>query len=506
MTALTGETGAGKTLLVEAVELLLGSRADPALVRPGAAEASVDGRFDRPDEGEVVVRRIVPAEGRSRAYIDGRLATAGELQDLGADLVDLHGQHSHQSLLAPARQRGALDLFGSVDLGPLGEARARQAELERLRDELGGDERARAREIELLRYQVDEIDGVGISGPDEDAILSTEEDTLAGAVAHQEAAAAALSALDEDGGARGRLGEAAAVLAGRAPFVAAHERLLAVAAEIDDLVVAVRDGSEHIEPDPERLDVLRRRRHDLADLRRKYGETLADVLAYRAEVGDRLQALEQHDIRAAALDEDLQRLEVERQRAEEVVGSARRAAAPTLAAAVSDHLGDLGMARARIEVEVGEDPGDDVEFRLAANAGAPALPLRKTASGGELARAMLALRLVLTSGPATLVFDEVDAGIGGTAATAVGRALARVGDDHQVLVVTHLPQVAAWADAQVSIVKHDDGVTTRTDASVLETEHRVVELTRMLAGRPDSETGRDHARELLDAARTARAR
>lgn len=506
LTALTGETGAGKTLLVEAVELLLGGRADPALVRPGATEASVEGRFDAPDGGEIVIRRVVPSDGRSRAYVDGRLATAGELQDIGRDLVDLHGQHAHQSLLAQSSQRSALDIFGSIDLGPLHELRAEQSALERSREELGGDPRARAREIELLRFQADEIDRVAPTGPAEDGALSDEEDLLAGAVAHQAAAHAALAALDEDGGARGRLAEAAAELADRPPFATAQGRLLAVGAEIDDLVADLRDSVEHIEPDPERLDAIRRRRHELADLRRKYGESLAEVLTYRSQVAEQLAALEQHDERAAAIDRELERVQAERASVEQETGAARREAAPRLADAVSELLGELAMARARIEVTVGDDPGDAVDFRLAANVGAPALPLRKVASGGELARAMLALRLILTSGPATLVFDEVDAGIGGTAATSVGRSLGRLGGDHQVLVVTHLPQVAACADAQVSIVKHDDGVTTRTEAAVLGAEDRVVELTRMLAGRPDSETGREHARELLDAARTARAR
>jgi DNA repair protein RecN (Recombination protein N) len=261
-----------------------------------------------------------------------------------------------------------------------------------------------------------------------------------------------------------------------------------------------------VEPDPERLDHIRRRRHELSDLRRKYGETLTDVLAYGREVGERLAALEAHDERAAAIDAELEKVAGERAVVEAEVGSARRAAAPDLAAAVSAHLEDLAMGRAVIEIEVGDDPGDDVEVRLAANAGAPPMALRKVASGGELARAMLALRLVLSRGPATLVFDEVDAGIGGTAATAVGRSLARLGGEHQVLVVTHLPQVAAWADAQVSIVKDDDGVATRTDVEPLDDDGRVVELTRMLAGRPDSESGRDHARELLESARTARSR
>jgi DNA repair protein RecN (Recombination protein N) len=511
MTALTGETGAGKTMLVEAINLLVGGRADPVLVRPGAEQASVEGRFEVPDAaggepGEVVLARMVPRDGRSRAYIDGRLATAGELADWGRRLVDLHGQHAHQSLLARDAQRAALDRFGDVDLAPYDEARTRLMEIEEGLAALGGDERARARELDLVRYQVEEIERAGLSDPDEDAALDTEEDRLADALAHQEAGAAALAALSPDGGAAEQAAAALAALAGRGPFEAEERRARDLVAELSDLATSVREVAESIEDDPQRLADIRDRRNLLHELQRKYGDTLADVLDEHQRLADRLQELEGWDARAEALDQQRADAQAAVADAAAAIGSQRREAAPALAAAVQANLVELAMAKARLDVEVGPDPGDEVEFLLAANPGTPLLPLAKVASGGELARAMLALRLVLTEGPPTLIFDEVDAGIGGTAALSVGRALASLGIDRQVLVVTHLPQVAAYADAQVGIRKGERDGTTVTTAAVLDDAARVVELSRMLSGTPESSTAQDHATELLLAAARERGR
>jgi DNA repair protein RecN (Recombination protein N) len=524
MTAVTGETGAGKTMVVDAIELLVGGRADPMLVRTGAEEAWVEGRFvrgDTPNEAdaapdEVVVARAIPRSGRSRAYIDGRLATAGELAEVGALFVDLHGQHAHQSLLHPAAQRDALDRFGEVDLGPL---RAARVTVHDLLDELaamGGDERARARELDLVRYQVDEIDAAAITGEDEDDELEAEEDALADAAAHREAAAAAVAALsgDGDGTAGDGLGSAAdavgvavAVLAGRRPFGPSEERLRALAAEVVDVAAELRAGGEAIDEDPERLEQVRERRHLLRELRRKYGETLADVVAEGERLRARLAELERHDRRAAELDGELARARAVEAAAAAEVAAARRAAAPDLAARIQANLLDLAMPKAVVAIEVrGDDPGDDVEVLLAANPGTPPLPLAKVASGGELARTMLALRLVLTDAPPTLVFDEVDAGIGGRAAVAVGRALAHLGHEHQVLVVTHLPQVAAYADAQVRVAKQSDDAATISHVSLLDRGERVIELSRMLSGQPDSDAARTHAAELLATAAGERGR
>jgi DNA repair protein RecN (Recombination protein N) len=529
MTVVTGETGAGKTMVVDAIELLVGGRADPALVRTGADEAWVEGRFMRargahgahesaesPDE--VVVARAIPRSGRSRAYIDGRLATVTELATLGALLVDLHGQHAHQSLLHPAAQRDALDRYAGVDLAPLRAARVTVHDLLDELARLGGDERARARELDLVRYQVDEITAAAIDDPDEDGRLEAEEDALADASAHREAAAASLVALSGDGevasvdatataSAADAVGAAVAAIAGRSPFAAAEARLRALAAEVVDVAGELRSTGEAIEEDPERLAFVRERRHLLHDLRRKYGETLADVIAEGERLAARLAELEGHDARAAELDAELAKArEVEAAAAAEVAAE-RRAAAPSLAARIQGNLAELAMPKAIVTIEVrGDDPGDDVEIMLAANPGTPPLPLAKVASGGELARTMLALRLVLTDAPPTLVFDEVDAGIGGAAAVAVGRALARLGDEHQVLVVTHLPQVAAYADAQVQVAKHSDDDATVSRASLLDDGERVVELSRMLSGQPDSDAARTHAAELLASAAGERGR
>jgi DNA repair protein RecN (Recombination protein N) len=530
MTALTGETGAGKTLVVDAIELLVGGRADPVLVRSGADEAWVEGRFVRPvgargaDDGdhaggeagdEIVMARAIPRSGRSRAYIDGRLATAGELAAVGAELVDLHGQHTHQSLLHAAAQRDALDRFGHVDLGPLQAARQEIGAIVADLAQIGGDERARARELDLLRYQVADIDAAAITGPDEDAELGWLEDQLADATAHREAASGAVMLLSGDatGGApeasasaADAVGSALVLLAGRAPFADAEARLRTLAAELSDLAGELRVAGEAIDEDPERLAQVRERRQVLHDLRRKYGDTLADVLAEGDRLRARLRELEDHDRRAAELDARLTAARAAEAEAAAEVAAARREAAPLLAAEVQSHLAELALPKAQVEVVVsGDDPADDVELRLAANPGTPPLPLAKVASGGELARTMLALRLVLTAAPPTLVFDEVDAGIGGSAAVAVGRSLARLADQpHQVFVVTHLPQVAAYADAQVRVTKQSDESTTVAQVSVLDDSERVVELSRMLSGQPESDAARVHAAELLTTAAAER--
>jgi DNA repair protein RecN (Recombination protein N) len=506
MTALTGETGAGKTLLVDALELVLGGRADVVLVRPGAAEAEVAARFVTGDE-ERVLARVLPATGRSRAYVDGRMATASALAEAGAGLADLHGQHSHQSLLGVALQRAALDRFGAVDLAPLAAARARRHQVEQQLAALGGDARARAREIDLLRFQVDELRAAAITDVDEEMHLASQEESLADAVSHREAAALAGEALAGDGGAADVLAGAISALAGRAPFAGIESQLRAVHVELSETARELRSISETINEDPEALERVRGRRRLLHDLRRKYGATLAEVVEFGEEAARRLDDLESHDERAAVLEAELVGVDRETASAAAAVRRARLEAAPRLAEAVQQELRRLALPRARFEVEVGDvDPGDDVRFLLGANPGESALPLTKIASGGELARTMLALRLVLIEAPETLVFDEVDAGVGGQAAVAVGRALADLGRRHQVLVVTHLPQVAAFADHQIAVSKVVQGGRTLTRAELLDEGGRVIELSRMLSGQPESVTARGHAEELLASAARERSR
>ena len=519
MTALTGETGAGKTMVVGAIDLLLGGRADASVVRAGAEEAVVEGRFVI-GEREVVLTRVVPADGRSRAYVDGRMATAAALAEAAGALVDLHGQHAHQSLLAARTQRAALDRFGDVDLAPLEEARRERARVEAELASLGGDAGARAREVDLLRFQLDELRAARLADPDEDVELDAEEDLLAGAVSHREVAALAVATLTEDGGVTDGLAAALAGVEGHAPFGPLADRLRGLQAELADVAAELRSAGESIDDDPARLAAIRERRQLLVELRRKYGTapiddtagrigsgTLGDVIDYRDATATRLALLESHDARAAALEQRLAAAVRAEAVAAEAVGVARRAAAPELAEAVEAHLQALAMPNARIEIAVGgDDPGDDVQFLLAANPGSAPAALSRVASGGELARSMLALRLVLSEAPPVLVFDEVDAGIGGQAALAVGRSLAELGRDHQVLVVTHLPQVAAFADHQVQVRKDVRDGRTIASAAALQGDERVVEVSRMLAGTPDSERVRDAATELLELAAGERGR
>lgn len=502
LTALTGETGAGKTMLVEAIELLVGGRANNAMVRQGAAEARVDGRFIAADGTETILSRVIPAEGRSRAYVNGRLATASLLAESAANSVDLHGQHAHQDLLSISAQRAALDEYGKVDLDPLRSVRGRLAEIDAASATLGGDARARAREIDLLRYQIAELDAANVVEAREDLLLDAEESLLADAVAHREAGATAYALLADDDGARDFLAQALLSLDGRRPFTTQVEGLRGVLAEVDDLIAEVRDISESIDESPDRLAELRERRQLMNDLQRKYGDGLSAVMAFHAEAEDRLRQLESFDERSAVLDAQRQSLLAEERAVAEAVGRARRAAAPKLGAAVQKRLRTLAMPNAAVAVEVdGDNPGDRVQFLFAANPGSPLLPLTRVASGGELARTMLALRLVLSAASGiradeTLVFDEVDAGIGGEAAQSIGDALAALGRHHQVLVVTHLAQVAAAADTHVSVSKKIENGATFATAQHLPADERVDEIARMLSG-SSTHLAREHARELL---------
>ncbi len=517
LTAITGETGAGKTLIVEAVELLVGGRADATLVRDGADEARVEGRFVHPETGdETVLARVLPREGRSRAYVDGRLATVAELAEVGRALVDLHGQHAHQSLLDPAVQRGALDRYaGPVALDALARYREARAAVRALDDELaalGGDARARAREIDLLRYQVEEITAARLEDPAEDVALEAEELLLADAVAHRAALTEAYEALEGSGS--DVLGTALAALDGRAPFAELAARLRGLQGELADVEQELRHEVDRVDEDPERVDAVRARRHQLHELGRKYGSTLADVITYGADSATRLEELERYEERAAAIEARRAEAEATASAAAAELGAARRDAAGPLARAIEVHLRELAMPHAVIDVvvEPGEptdDGHDRVVYLLAPNPGETARPLARAASGGELSRAMLATRVVLSEAPPTLVFDEVDAGIGGEAGVAVGRLLQTLGSRHQVLCVTHLAQVAAFAGTQVVVEKSVEltegrgSERTVASAAVVDGDERVTELSRMLAGLGDSSHARRHAAELLDTAATS---
>jgi DNA repair protein RecN (Recombination protein N) len=527
MTAVTGETGTGKTLLVEALHLVLGGRASPSLVRDGADEVLVEARFvmapaPEDSESEVVLARSVPASGRSRSWRDGRMVPLTGLAESGADLVDIYGQHDHQALLSPAAQRRILDEYCGSDLSPRRNARRALRELEDAIAALGGSDAERSREADVLRHQLREIDGATISDPEEEVHLREERDRLAELAEHRGAVASILASFEGDAGGAGSgadegvlsvLARSAEALGSMRALSGWADRVRAAVTDLGDVASELRHATEAWEDDPDRLDQVHRRLQQLAELRRKYGPSLPEVLAFAERARQRLELLDRAEATAADLTERRRAAVVELHAAEDELRATRRDGAAKFATLVEERLRDLAMPHARFTVVVGTggDPsgpgtepsegqdraGDRVRFLLGANPGEPVQELLRVASGGELSRTMLAIRLVASGGPDTMVFDEVDSGVGGEAARSLARALTEVARHRQVLVVTHLPQVAAAADSQITVRKVLEGGRTVTEVHVLDAEERVVELSRMLSGHPDSPTARAHAEELL---------
>ncbi len=506
-TVLTGETGAGKTMLVEAINLVVGGRADASIVRSGAQEARIEALFHVHREGEedeeIILTRVVPLDGRSRAYVNGRPVTVASLGEIGTDLIDVHGQHAHQKLLSSSAQRDALDQFAGVNLSPIEAARQRLVEIDANMAALGGDERMRAREIDLLTFQCNEIEAAAIEDADEDKRLETEEDVLSDAVNIRESLQRCVESLGADDGAIDQIGTALAAIESAKISGDIATRLQAIFADLDDVASEIRAVAESVEENPERLSDVRERRRLLRDVMKKYGDTLHDVIAYGAEARQRLDELSSYSARIRELEAEKNKALEDLRRAQEVVGKARRKAAPQLSDEITSRLSALAMENATVVVDVGDGPddlaGDRVVFLLSANPGSPLLPLTKVASGGELARTMLALRLTLSTDPATMIFDEVDAGIGGGAAVAVADALAQLGTRHQVLAVTHLGQMAATAHHHIHVTKEVVKGNTFGRASELSDDERIEELARMLSGGLADESARQHARDMLEA-------
>ncbi|MGW1023210.1 DNA repair protein RecN [Streptomyces sp. NPDC002577] len=552
-TAVTGETGAGKTMVVTSLGLLLGGRADPALVRIGAKSAVVEGRITVPaessalvraeeagaelDDGALLISRTVSAEGRSRAHLGGRSVPVGVLSELADELVAVHGQTDQQGLLKLSRQRQALDRYaGDAVAVPLAKYTAAYRRLRAVTvelDEITTRARERAQEADMLRFGLDEIAAVEPRAG-EDAELAAEAERLGHAEALASAAAAAHAALagnpeDPEGV------DAATLVAGahRAlDAVRSHDPALAGLAErigeigilLGDVAGELAGYADDLDADPLRLAAVEERRAALNQLTRKYGENIDAVLVWAEQSAARLTELDGDDERIGELTAERDALRDELAGLAEALTEARAEAAERFGAAVTAELASLAMPHARVtldirQTEVAEDGDgvevggrtvaygpsgvDEVELLLAPHPGAPPRPIAKGASGGELSRVMLAVEVVFagTDPVPTYLFDEVDAGVGGKAAVEIGRRLAKLAKSAQVVVVTHLPQVAAFADRQLLVEKTNDGSVTRSGVKVLEGEERVRELSRMLAGQEDSETARAHAEELLAAAR-----
>jgi len=520
MTAITGETGAGKTLLVQALGLLAGQRGDAVLVRSGET-AFVEGCFlvdvagGRAQPGEavsghdgaterVLARELAPG-GRGRAWLDGRLSTVAALSEEAPALFELIGQHAHQALTRKEHQRAALDRFGGVDSTELEQARAELRRRRRALEKLGGDPAERTRRRARLAGELAELERAGLEDPGEDEALEAEQRWLADAVRIRSALEAARSALvgsDElavGEGALGAVANARAALAEVPGADAIVERLQAASVELGDIEAEVRALIERAVADPERLDAVFARRRVLRELQRRWGPTLSDVIAERDRLRSALEELEGTERSAASLEAEVGALARQVAALEEARAAARRRAAPALAERVQGRLASLALGGARVEVAVGQGPSADVELLLAANPGEPFRPLAQVASGGELARVTLALHLALGDDQArsALVFDEVDAGIGGQAARAVANALAELAERRQVLVVTHLAAVAAAADAQVVVAKDVVAGRSVTTAHTVVGAEREAEIARMLSGDEGEAVALAHARALL---------
>ncbi|WP_436736279.1 DNA repair protein RecN [Streptomyces sp. BBFR102] len=551
-TAVTGETGAGKTMVVTSLGLLLGGRADAALVRIGAKSAVVEGRLALPpdapvltrageagaelDDGALLISRTVSAEGRSRAHLGGRSVPVGLLAELADELVAVHGQTDQQGLLKPGRQRQALDRYAgeavSVPLAAYGEAYRRLRTVVAELEEITTRARERAQEADLLRFGLEEISAVEPL-PGEDAELAAEAERLGHAEALAAAAATGHTALADDpedlespdagtlvSGAQRAL---EAVRAHDPRLAALADRLGEVAILLGDVAGELAGYADNLDADPLRLAAVEERRASLTQLTRKYGEDIGAVLAWAEQGAARLAELDNDDDRITELTAERDAVRAELGALAQRLTRARRDSAERFAEDVTTELASLAMPHARVsfdlrDTEIAPDGDgvevdgrflaygptgvDEVELLLAPHPGAPPRPIAKGASGGELSRVMLAVEVVFAgSDPVpTYLFDEVDAGVGGKAAVEVGRRLARLARSAQVVVVTHLPQVAAFADRQLLVEKTNDGSVTRSGVKVLEGEDRVRELSRMLAGQEDSESARAHAEELLAAA------
>src|SRR4051794_11390164 len=531
LNVLTGETGAGKTVLAHALDLLLGGKPRPGIVRPGAEEAYVEGVFSLPDAlrealadrlpadaEELVLARRVSAEGRTRAYLGGRSATAADLRDAGGAPVPVYGQHEHRRLTLASAQLDILDGF----CGPPQAARraaftglyAREREVLARLDELRARAGARDRELDLLEWELREIEAADPSEAEAEE-LRTARERLRHLEALRAAAGGAGEALSGDeAGAAGALGAALAALEavegvdGELDGLTARVRALAV--EADDLAAVLRRYGEAIEAaggQAGRLDEVEERLAVVERLERKHGGTITAVLAHAQACRARREDLTGAEEALDALGGELDAVRAELGAAAAELRAAREAAAADLGEAVRERLGELAMEGAEFAAELsardgyGPTGGDEVEFRIAPNPGVPRGPLREIAWGGELSRVMLALMSVGgEAGPATLVFDEVDAGIGGQTARAVGEALRGLAAGRQVVCITHLPQIASLADRHFTIVKDSSGETARTTVTQLARGDVVGEIVRMLGADGEDRAARRHAQELLRAA------
>jgi DNA repair protein RecN (Recombination protein N) len=533
---ITGETGAGKSMLIGALNLALGERADRTLIRSGCESCSVEAAFDiarlraplqsfLEENGlepcadhQLILKRSFTSSGTNRQFINGSPTTLNILAALGEWLVDIHGPYEHQSLLHPARQLAILDAFGNLDAEreAFADLVRRRAALDAEKAALIVNEKTYAQKLDLLRFQAGEIDAARLQ-PDEETQVEQDYKRASNAAKLLQLSQTALDLLSENetslltqAGTIGRtLQELQRVDASAAPLLTLHEQAVAA---LRDLQAELSHYSDKTDIDPARLQELEERLNLIHSLKRKYGATVAEVISFGEEARRKLQSLEQRDAELGRLNAELQKLEAELWRAGQALSAKRRKVIPQLSKAASKQLADLGFKQSRLDIALttldATDPAfhvsrftfhglDTIEFQFAPNPGEPARPLRAIASSGELARVMLALKTVLAAEDQipVLVFDEVDANVGGETANAVGEKMKQIAQKRQVLCITHLPQVAAPASAHYLASKQTKGGRTTSEITLLSAKERVTELTRMLGGQTDA--ARKHAEALL---------
>ena len=545
---ITGETGAGKSIILGALNLVLGERADRTLIRSGEESCSVEAVFDvkklraplksfleenglEPCEDyQLVLKRTFTSAGTNRQFINGSATTLATLAAIGEWLVDMHGPHDHQSLLHAAKQLAILDAFGGLEKEreSFGELVRRRAVLENEKSALIVDEKTYAQQLDLLRFQVQEISAARLQ-PDEEKSVEEEFNRASNAAKLLQLSQAALEALSESdnslltqSGAVGRvLAELQRVDSGAANLVELHAQATGT---LRELQTELSRYAEKVDVDPARLAEIEERLNLIHSLKRKYGATLAEVIAFGDEAKQKLNALESRDAELARINSELQKRDAELLSAGKKLSAARKKVIPQLAKAVGQQLDDLGFKQSRFDVAIKTDfvgdevtslkskenqrlltssptfrptGFDEIEFQFAPNLGEPAKPLRAIASSGEIARVMLALKTVLAAEDEipVLIFDEVDANVGGETANAVGEKMKQIAAKRQVLCITHLPQVAAPADAHYVVTKQVKNGRTLSEITLLDKKSRVTELARMLGGQSDA--ARKHAEALL---------
>lgn len=523
---ITGETGAGKSVILGALNLVLGQRADRALIRSGSDSCSVEAVLDvaklraplrsfldenglEPcEDGQLVLKRTFTSAGTNRQFVNGSATTLNTLAELGEWLVDMHGPHDHQSLLHPAKQLAILDAFGGLEAfrAQFSELVSQQARLEEQKSALIVDEKTYAQQLDLLRFQVQEIEAARLQ-PDEEEALTQEHNRASNAARLLQLSQAALDVLSESensvltqAGVIGRtLQELHRVDAGAAGLVELHEQGVSV---LRELQTELSRYADKVDVDPARLAELDERLNLIHSLKRKYGASLAEVISFGAEAKQKLQALESRDAELARLNAALTKLDVELKKGGNKLTAERKKVIPQLAKAAAKQLADLGFKQSKFDIaltatEISAAGFDAVEFQFSPNVGEPLKPLRAIASSGEMARVMLALKTVLAAQDEipVLVFDEVDANVGGETANAVGEKMKQIAAKRQVLCITHLPQVAAPADAHYVVTKQVKEGRTISEITLLDKKSRVTELARMLGGQSDA--ARKHAEALL---------